>query len=303
MQGIADGEGVIGDPEQWFVNPLPVLASEWLAVEIFDPETLQWKPIALSSDRMVGELITLLPAHLRPPVVDTPDEKQRRLSPTVRNSEWCLQNIGLEYRRDENGREHKTNTLCNVGDHWLEKIQTAIFMWRMADGYARAGVPVFPLDGDGRPFSPWERYGATTSLEFVDRIWLQEHPSARMGVVLGTPYPGIVGLRLSGWHRRYAPWQGGRLLATWRFHEEDGENRHVLLLFRTPPGLTLPSGVLARSARGCIELIGHETWICGPGRYGKYGIYRIAGPKEIAPLPDWVIKLALRISPSNTKEK
>jgi hypothetical protein len=124
-----------------------------------------------------------------------------------------------------------------------------------------------------------------------------------MGVVLGTPYPGIVGLRLSGWHRRYAPWQGGRLPATWRFHEEQGQDRSVLLLFRAPPGVVLPSGVLARTARGCIELIGQETWIRGPGRYGGYGIYRIAGPKDIAPLPDWVVRKVISTRSRKTREE
>jgi hypothetical protein len=297
--GFWDSDGNGSDPDEWFVTPIPIPSSNWLAVEHFDPETASWKPLASSRDRMVRELIPLLPAHLRPGGVCECRDKHMRLSPGVSDSPWCLHNIGLDCHGIRPKGGHMTGDWRHDYEDRITSIEDAIWMWRMADALAQAGVPVLPIDDNGCPLSPWGHYGASTSLESIDRTWLQKHPGVRTGILLGTPSPGIVAVRLSGWHRRNAL----GIPATWQFHEEDLWGEHVLLLYRSPLGVVLHSGTLARTTHGRIDIIADECWMRGQGRYRDYCIYRIAGPDVIAPLPKWIVQRALRITPSTQFEE
>ena len=274
------------DFQDWRVNPFPVDASQWVGVEIWDADALTWMPIADSQDRMVRELLPMLPSHLR-----GPGTIRNGLASDVRCSPWSLPQI-TDTPSEPSVCDDDPPCCSPVTDERIEEFMFARGRWICANEFARMGFAVFPVDEHGHALGSPAAPAAPSASDWIDRQWLMEHPKSRLAMALGTASGGVFALRLRGWHRRRSLTRDRTFPATvsLRVWNRERDEVETVLLYRAPPDMVVPSFRLAKTPCGGMDIVGENERLVGPGVYVKASVSWSEGPTAPVPAPAWLLE-------------
>jgi hypothetical protein len=262
-----------GLPSCWFVSPYPVPARRWIAVEFWDPDRLCWLPIQESGDRMLQDMLPLLPEHLRRSERVDGGENQPTITSTSRYHPLNL--VGPSFGLSRADRPPVPDPLhWDCENHVAEAIKVRR-SWLDADRLARNGVAVVPLVKHGTDLHV-AHSSPTQDSDAIDRLWLHECPAAPHGIALGVQSGGLFAIKLSGSYRSRWILSGARpatlTFLAWADYDvatdtdigELPKPRYHLAIFRAPEGVRVHPGTIAKSEHGQVEVI--TTGIVpGPG--------------------------------------
>jgi len=269
------------DWRDWRVSPNPIPARLWLEVQIWDAWRLTWIPLQQTDDRMIGELVRLLPARIRRAPADVPDTPG--LPQDVRDSPVSLLNVDKPLPKsaehvDEDYFEYGYDAIPAIEDH-CRAVKDVRDQWLAADLLARAGVAVFPCDTYEPDLLKNRSRLASRKADYIDYTWLLNRLGDGIGIVFGARSPGIFGLRLRGQARL----RGARSLPrTIALEPCPCLGKGTLFLYRAPPGIL----EVAKRCPGELLAVDHEQLLGGKA----YSEMLLRGTANVvAQAPNWLL--------------
>ena len=288
------------DWHNWRVSPIPIPSSAWRAVEIWDTWHLQWVPIQCTRDRMVGELIPLLPPHLR---VGLDLQDIPRLPAAVSRSCWTLTSA-----EEDCAVEAEDSDFSYVEDWEIPTFEDVCVsrsavraQWLRANTLAALGLAVFPFES----YDPCEpclcARTASSDLAFVDRTWLGTHPDQGIGIVFGRRSGDVFGVWVEGQFRRWRTDHGSELPPTLSVVPFLSGGDATVLLYRAPRGVEVRTGLLRKTHRGRVAILGNGRWQLLDTRDNPSADYLKGGPHTIAQAPACLLDLVRQLPPTHNE--
>lgn len=285
------------DWHNWRVSAAPISASAWRSVEVWDTWRLEWIPIQQTRDRMVGELILMLPPHLR---IGLDQPAVPRLPPDVAQACWSLTSVDRE-RRDDDAAEVGDDCYTDFWEiHTFEdlcrKRASVREQWLRADALAALGLAVFPCDTYGGCDACLRSTTASSASEFVDRMWLKGYPDCGIGIVFGSESSGIIGVLRQGIDRQQAlapscTWPETLCLRPFPTGPEAD-----ILLYRVPRTVNVPTDCLKATEHVRIVLLGERRWqLLDTQPVGNNPGLRLPPDAEIATASPWLMQMLERL--------
>lgn len=287
------------NPSEWYVSPSPVLASDWMAVEVWDAKRWQWISITESDDRQLCDLIPLLPRHLVPDDIKTGATwAMTDGSPvSLRNIPAALRLAGLPISPPYgDGGEF---------DRIMERFTLVREAWKECCKLADLGIQLIPLDPEGRVIRASGCRQPSADREQVTSWWLGKYHGAACGMLLPETHFALRGddrvLDCCG------AW-GGVLPRTTRIREvvvnrdKGGHSPRItnrsILLFRSYPALSVPGEPIQLTGDHGVEYVPPGAVCPCLGFYARGNLthqFHLESCGEIAKAPPWLLALVRRV--------